>query len=308
MFAAIRIARVVCRRILPAVTASAILVGPGLAARPLAAQVVAPRGVPVHLVPPAHGDHVKLLAINAALGGLTAGVMQHARGHSFVDGFVRGAAGGGVAYAGRTVAGRRWNGAGLVGRQVSATGASMVANAAAGRGMLERVMLPIGPVRLAIDRATSLSVQPRVDLLATAAIAYAAFHPDFEMDWGASLSAGTAVFLERSPVPLAGSYTAGRMLGGAITVRREPGSEAWAGTLAHEQVHLAQHDFSAIVWGEPLEGWLLGMLPGGGAVHRHIDLGFDFLVWGSLQLLAGDRQSRPWEREAYFLAGQRSRL
>ena len=74
------------------------------------------------------GD-VTFLGLNALTSGLSAGLLQVVRGESFTDGFARGALGGSVHYAGMRISAQRFDGAGLLGRQVSAAGISMVRNA-----------------------------------------------------------------------------------------------------------------------------------------------------------------------------------
>jgi hypothetical protein len=247
--------------------------------------------------------HLTTWAINAALGGLTAGIARGVQREPVLRGFFDGAIGGTVTYGGKWISGQEWCGAGFVGREIAALGASMVANAAEGRAPLERIFLPIGPVHLHIDRSEPVSVRAKLDVLGTLATTYALVHPDMQLRWTSTISAGTAVFEDRSPDEV---DWYGRMLGGVITIRRERGSGPWRRTLSHEQVHVAQHDFSAHVWGEPLERWILGRVPGGEWVHRHFDLGLDFLIWGGAHLMMSNARRAPWEREAYFLSRSRS--
>src|SRR5512133_49653 len=56
---------------------------------------------------------------NALLGGLSAGIMQELRGGSFRSGFTRGALGGTAIYVGKRIDAERFEGAGLLGRQVA---------------------------------------------------------------------------------------------------------------------------------------------------------------------------------------------
>ena len=66
--------------------------------------------------PLAWPGELEFLSGNAALGGLTAALIQKLRGVSFWEAFVDGALGGAVAYAGKRIAVERFYGAGLVGR------------------------------------------------------------------------------------------------------------------------------------------------------------------------------------------------
>jgi hypothetical protein len=66
------------------------------------------------------GWDVTFAASNALLAGMTPGVSQRLRGGQFGDGFARGAVAGAVAYVGRRMGAEQFDGAGLLGRQVSA--------------------------------------------------------------------------------------------------------------------------------------------------------------------------------------------
>ncbi|HEY0038425.1 MAG TPA: hypothetical protein VGB66_17125, partial [Longimicrobium sp.] len=130
-----------------------------------------------------------VLSANVLFGGLSAGLVQTARGGSFRDGFTRGAAGGVGVYAGKRIAVAPWSGAGFVGRQVASVGSSVVWNAGAGRPSFEEVALPVGPVRLYLRTSgQGPRVHARVDAVAVMATAYAASRPELEWDPGRSLS------------------------------------------------------------------------------------------------------------------------
>lgn len=245
------------------------------------------------------------LGINAVLGGLTSGAMRQARGRRFRDGFVTGAAGGALTYGGKRLAAERFFAAGLLGRQVAAVGGSVASNAAHGQGALDRVVLPVGPVRVyLVDRASSARV--KLDLASTAATVVAALHPDNEFDARESLSAGTPVFRR-----VAYSHDTGwngLQAAGVVLVRHTPGGEDADGesaerighTAAHERIHVLQYDQTFLLWAAPAEAWALERHRWGRAVSRHVDLGLHVPVWAGLNaVLPYDR--RPWEREAHFL-------
>src|SRR5437868_1015216 len=96
------------------------------------------------------------LSANAAIGGLTAGIFQKVRGGSFKDGFTRGAFGGAIIYTGKWVAAKRISGGGLVGREITAVGTSIVRNASDGVGSLDRLILPVAIGRIYWDRQTNV--------------------------------------------------------------------------------------------------------------------------------------------------------
>lgn len=68
--------------------------------------------------PPDWGGELAFLSGNAALGGLTAALIQELQGGSFWRAFLEGALGGAVVYGGKRIAVERFYAAGLVGRQL----------------------------------------------------------------------------------------------------------------------------------------------------------------------------------------------
>lgn len=222
------------------------------------------------------GD-VAFVGTNALLGGLSAGLMQHMEGGDFRDGFTRGAFGGMTAYAGRRIAAAEFSGAGLLGRQVSAVGASVVRNAGEGRGSLERLVFPVGPVRLYVDRAEATTIRPRVALYDLAWVVTFATRSETEVDWSASLSSGAPVFRspQRSYKDHRGEPVDGLAAGGSIGVsdifhdrRRQ--------VLPHERVHVLQHDFAFLVWSDPVEKRVMARHRWTRELSRHVDLGLVF--------------------------------
>jgi hypothetical protein len=254
------------------------------------------------------GALVETAAINAALGGLTAGGLRVLRGGSLRQGLesgLAGAAGGALVYAGKRVAVQRWDGAGLVGREVAAVGSSVVWNASAGRGMVDRLVLPIGPVRLYLGLDEGFRVTPKLDLSSTVAIAVASLNGG--IDWGRSVSAGAPVFHRTEPY--AQAEVLGQQAAGVITYRHPPGrsepGESSLEILAHEQVHVIQRDQAFLFWSGPAEEVLLGSTPAGRALRLHLDVGLD-VVAKLLVKQVVDYEIRPWEREAHLLSGERT--
>lgn len=252
---------------------------------------------------PRIAGHLATLGVNAALGGLSVGVSERMRGRGFWKGFASGAAGGSVIYVGKRIAADDFTGAGLLGRQVAAVGASMVANGSEGRGLLKRVVLPVGFVRVQVDRGASRPLGARIDLAGVAALGYAVARPDTELDWNSTLSSGSPVFVASGEHPWRAWHLAGVVI---LKDRRLPAEMRRAAmntALGHERVHVVQHDFTAIVWGEPVQRQILGRIPGGAALHRYVDLRPDLAVWSGLTLLL-PYDLRPWEWESHFLMGQ----
>lgn len=283
---------------------------PILAAGQAGAQCGMPSCAPgPDLAPPgaSTGALAQTAAINIVLGGVTGGGLRVLRGGSFREGLasgMAGAAGGALVYAGKRVAVQRWEGAGLVGREVAAVGSSVVWNASAGRGVLDRLVLPVGPVRLYVARDEGFRVTPKLDLSSAVAIAVATV--DGRMEWGRSISAGAPVF-HRS------AYTRAEVraqhAAGVITYRdplgrRDP-AEARVESLGHELVHVIQRDQAFLWWGEPAEEALLGSTPAGRALRRYLDVGVDVAAFALVKQGLG-YELRPWEREAYLLSSPRT--
>lgn len=241
-------------------------------------------------------QELAFVGVNALLGGLTAAAVQWFRGDPVTEAFLVGAVGGGVTYAGKRVAVDDFYGAGLLGRELASVGGSMVRNASAGRGPLDELVLPVGPVRLYIsgDR-----VVPRVDLgtLITAGAFMLTY--DARLDVASSISSGAMVFRGETPMP-------GLSSAGAMVVWSDMPASEGPRLMAHERVHVLQYDQAYLAWGEALERWggrQMGTSVGG--MLDHLDVGVTALGLRSGLGLAFDYHSRPWETEAYFLA-QRS--
>ncbi|MBA4158197.1 MAG: hypothetical protein H0X65_12065 [Gemmatimonadetes bacterium] len=264
-------------------------------------------GGPCRTLPESGSDweeHAVVLGANAALGGITAGVMQWARGGSFSRGFIRGAAGGGMIYLGKRVSAESFRGAGLVGRQVGAVGASVVRNTSEGRSLLDPLMLPVGPLRFYIPHDATTRVRVRVDLPGAAVLAHALLSPARTLDTGASLSAGAPVFLMREPFRDGwfGSHIAGVIVllsDSPEELRRVPHQKM---VFAHERIHTVQYDQAMHTWSGPLDARVLRHVPYGGWIARHMEINLLLAPLGAVHM-AVPYENRLWEREAFFFAG-----
>lgn len=249
------------------------------------------------------GDQAAVLGLNALVGGVAGGLAQGMRGGSFRDGFVRGAAGGAVIYAGKRVAVEPFDGAGFLGREVAAVGGSMVRNAGGGRPLFSEVVLPLGPSRIYLRPGQEAPVRLQLDAPALVMLGLAALDDRYSFDAGASLSAGAPVFRQRDHVPL--ERWAGRSRGGLILLRGRADSEPLARrrqVAAHERVHVLQYDQGFLMLGAPLEEAVLPLLPGGAAASRYVDFGLELPFWALAHRVI-DYQARPWEKEAGLLSG-----
>jgi len=251
------------------------------------------------------GD-MTFVSTNALLGGLTGGVLQRLNGGEFRDGFARGALGGGTAYLGRRVAVEDFRGAGLLGRQISGVGASMVRNAGEGRPALEQLVFPLGPIRLQVDRAETMRITPRVALHDLAWTLTFAMQPETELDWTRSLSAGAPVF--RSPlrrfIGPDGDPADGVAIGGVIGLSDVP-EDRLRTVFSHERVHVLQHDFAFLVWSDPVEARIMDRTDWGRTLYRYLDLGMVFpAVRGGVNRAFGvEHEDQLSEIEAKFLDG-----
>ena len=260
------------------------------------------------------GGHVTALAGNLGLGALTGGVLQALKGGSFKDGFVRGALGGAVMYAGKRTAARRSWGAGLMGREIHAVGVSMVRNASDGEPSFARLFLPLGPlpVRATLMTGGGVRMQPQLDLMAAWWLAGGVLGSGLGLDLGHSVSSGAPVFqadqrwLDRSDPDVQGLAIARTIFLGDPALA-PPFAAPQADVLAHERVHVLQQDFLLTAWGDPFAGVALSRFDAGRWIQRRATL--DALGWvvGAVSHLAygTDRQQRfPTELEARFFTGR----
>lgn len=270
------------------------------------------------------GDHPPgfvLLAANALLGGITAGISRGLADDDFLEGFGAGfqggAAGGAVAFGGRKIASSRTWGAGFTGRQLHALGTSLARNAAAGRGSLDSVVLPVGPLRVDVGK----NVPPdrprvRVSLADVGAAAWAFGTSELTLDRSGSLSAGALVFEAHGrSVAIDGTPIRGATIGGLVLLSgvqdvqgREPYAAARAEAFAHERIHVLQQDFVEALWTGPLERRIAGWVPGGdrapGWLEGNLLLPAAVILGAAMGNLEGP--DAPWEIEADALGGSRA--
>lgn len=223
------------------------------------------------------GD-LAFLGFNTLLGGLTAGLTARLQGRDVSDAALRGALGGAVVYGGKRLVVADAPAAGLVGRQVAAVGSSMVRNAGAGRPALERVVLPLPFVRLVVNVPEARLDAARINLSEAAMLAWLATRPETTLDWGATFAAGTPVFdAPDHLLRVHGDYVGGVMANGTVLLGRVD-AEHRRGLLAHELVHVLQHDFAHATIGAPLESRLLRLHTVGRRFDRFLETGLTALV------------------------------
>lgn len=255
---------------------------------------------------PSWTGELAVLGGNALLGGLSGGILRRVQGGSFREGFVYGVAGGAVIYAGKRIAVERFGGAGLVGREVAAVGASMVRNAGESRDPFERVTLPIGPTWLVLQR-TAPRVRLRADLFAAGYTIWAATQPELRFDFGRSLSAGTPVFRARDRLLLVNgdsTHASGVVGGGVIMLADMPqfGRRFDRHVFEHERVHVLQMDQLFLTVTGPVEDRIMARVPGIRILHPYIDVNLGGELMRRLGGAWDDHLRRPWETEAIFLS------
>ena len=246
-----------------------------------------------------------VLSANTLMSGLTAGLVQELRGGSFKDGFTRGALGGAVIYTGKRVAAERFFGAGFVGREVSAIGASVVRNASDGIGTFDRLILPVGFTKVYWHRNQD-RVQVKLDVVSMGFTAYAVMEDELDFELGKSLSAGMPVFRtsnkligsEEKEVYAAGVQRTGIIMRGDVPAFRD---DFLNRVFAHERIHVLQDDQIFITLFDHADDWVLSKLGPVAPVSRYIDLNgsTDLLI-----LLASwipKHRDRPWEMEPVYL-------
>lgn len=196
---------------------------------------------------------VGVAGANALSGAVTAAVTAAIRGDAVPEAFIKGAVGGAAVFAGKRVAVEQFSGAGLLGRQVGSVGASIVANGGAGRGWVEEVWLPLGPVWLQASPSSDFGA--RLDLLNVGVTAWAVERPELEVDGRRSLDSGALVFTspghritnsdgDVNGVAMAGTIALGAMAPIDVDVVER-----------HERVHVIQYDYFVHTVSRPFEKW-----------------------------------------------------
>jgi hypothetical protein len=244
--------------------------------------------------------HLEALAANVLVGGLTGGIGQWRGEGSFWRGLWRGGLGGAGTYLGKRLVAGNGPAPAVVGRAVGAAGSSMSRNAADGLPLLERLVLPVGPIRLHL-RPREGNVRASVDLFTVGAIAYPYLSSmDASLDLSQSIYSGALVFMASDWE--AGWGWHGRHVGGNILVRGDAiGPGFLRQILAHERVHLVQYDQAHILWGDALEGRILRWVGLGDPVTTRVDVSLLSMVLSASTLIV-PHDWLPWEIEAHVFA------
>lgn len=251
--------------------------------------------------PPTTRDRAAHLAVNGALGGFSAAMFALVRGKNPWRAAFMGFGGGVALGVGKQVAGRRFDGAGLIGRQLAAFGTSVVRTASEDTMLF---IVPAGPMTLEVRPGAVDRVRPRVNLVGTATVLYYVIRADTRFDMRSTLSAGAPVFrFPTETVTTRDGIIFGRMDFGTIVLGSPPSvlDAQRRLTLPHESIHILQYDFLDQALALPPERAILRKLGAGTGFLRHVDVGaISVLLAGVLQMHM-DYDDRPWEREAVLL-------
>jgi hypothetical protein len=253
---------------------------------------------------PTWSGELASLGANALLGGLSSGIMQELRGGSFRRGFTRGVAGGAVIYVGKRLAVERFEGSGLMGRELAAVGGSMVRNAGEGVGVLERLYLPLGVARLELNTPTR-KLQLTPDITALVWTLWAVTQSELTLDRSASFSSGTPVFRTDNKVLRTGSdttHSSGITNSGVIYIAGIPslGPVVSRKQLEHERMHVLQEDQLFLTIMDPVEELLLEQIPYLGRWADRVDVNLSSELLRTLARWFPKHLERPWEAEAIF--------
>lgn len=254
---------------------------------------------------------LKVAGANTLVGAATAGLTALITGQPFTRATLEGALGGSIVYSGKRIASARFDGAGLAGRTVAAIGSSVVRNSGSGRGPLDELVLPVGPVVLHWTTKTPRSVgrlTAKLDIAQAAFAGYLAVHDGYRLDWRSSLSSGVPVFQANGwvggmvgRVPRAAYERFGVI---AISGPTTHGPRAYETLLIHERIHVIQHDYLSTTIAEPIDTWLFGLLPGGDVLGRYVEIGASGIAVDAFLGSVLPYSAQPWEREAYHLDGR----
>jgi hypothetical protein len=243
------------------------------------------------------------VAVNAAIGGVVAGVRSLLRGGSVLRPVALGALGGGVQGVGRQVAASRISGSGFVGRELSAVGISL-AYWGATDSLL--ILAPVGPVMLEVRPGAAQSFRARVSLFDVATLARSLADHESSFDLESSFTSGVPTFRRpRARMPL-GAQEGGFAQVSTIFLAREEPSGFRRVTVRHESVHVLQWDALSQLVVLPIERSLVSRVPGGAWLERYVDVGALAPLGVFLIARRIPYEHQPWEREAYQLTTGRS--
>lgn len=226
----------------------------------------------------------KIAVINTLIGGSTAAVTAAIHHRRVLPAFIKGSVGGLAVFGGKCLIARQKTAAYWLGQQTVAIGSSFIANGETGRGMFERIALPIGPLRIYRDNKEH-RFEAKLDLMETGIAAYYLASSSTHVDWHLSAKHDALIMF-------GGDGDERIEVAGLIKVRHDPSFR-----LVHEEIHVAQDQFVTTALEDPLEGWLFPIEPGKRNARQYFEFGVLAPVWALVNSQI-NREDRPWEKEA----------
>jgi hypothetical protein len=264
----------------------------GLAAQPVAAY---------HETDPRAATYAEVVAGNALVGGVLAGLQAAIRGNDPFRAFGIGAIGGLVHLAGKNLAleggaARAWTGL-----AISHFGTSVIANAGQGRASFSQIVLPVGPFRVRFAPRDTTRLRADVNVFESVMFLRVAVRNGVRLDWTRSLETGGIAF-ETERMAL---FTDQELNGLAISpyyVISDFAADKDA-VARHEVVHLHQQVLMEETLGRPVELFLRSRVPHARRIPRWLELG---VVSPALKVVEewatnGRGLSQFGESEAYLL-------
>ena len=245
-----------------------------------------------------------LISVNVLLGAATAGAWSVAGHRSFWRAFARGAVAGAAVSAGKKLIAEGNPPSWLAGRQLAALGSSEVVNASQGLGFLQRIVVPVGPIRIHVDRRARRKISPRLDLASSISAIVIASRERAHFALNESLATGVLVFTVPETSQTVGAHTAGVVsISELLPDGNFPPLSGKRAVISHEMIHAAQADFAFTAWSDGMQRAIAKRIPGGRFVSRYVDVNLTL----PFQLAANgliDYESRPWEKEAVSFANR----
>lgn len=246
------------------------------------------------------GERVQQVALNGALGGVLGVARAVVAGTDVRRGAIRGVQGGVLTGVGKQMADMHFAGSGLLARQVSAVGISVIHS-----GTQDSLVIfsPLGPVTLEWVPVRWRAPNLRVNVAETAAVIYYATSERTRLDVGRSLSFGTPVFTRTGQIDEenSGGFEQYRL----IVMHVAAGNDA----RSHELIHVLQQDQLTYLVGNPLERAVVSRVAPGW-FQRHVDLGVTSELLWRVVSAPFTYCNDPRESEAYLLTvgeGQRGK-
>lgn len=138
-------------------------------------------------------SRAKVAAVNVAIGGITAGVLQVRHGGSFWKGMLKGAGGGALVFAGKCTIAQKKTAGNWIGRGTVFLGSSMIANASDNRPVLQHLFGSFGPLYFERDN-NQHKQRIKLNLTASLVTAYFATRPNSSFQGRTSMNHAAFVF------------------------------------------------------------------------------------------------------------------